>query len=301
MRTAAHEVSKFFLRSTTQVKTKRTPTSHFSVHGFLHCAITPLKVCLAVTNPSKDEDKPRHRISPCMDVASWTIVHTHFPISIHEADTVPCQRRSKIRHRNSPYTDQTSPSKIRRRISPCMHQTSPFQRRSKIRHRISPCTDQTCVPIPVARHIFFADARCVQVHSLMPSSTPSSEDDVLSRPAKKKKETMTPSSVAAAEQSAPIPVDEGVTYHHKASINAVHCFWRHPEERLTYDSSGKRHPQVTFSRNTAVCKNQDNWRLPLSLVRKLDLCLDLRLRQTNMYVPISSGSFPQVGEYHGSS
>ena len=197
-----------------------------------YCAITPLKVCLAVTNPSKDEEKHRRRISPCMDVASWTIVHTHFPISIHDADTVPCQRRSKIRHRNSPYTDQTSPSKIRRRISPCMDQTSPCQRRSKIRHRISPCMDQTspcqrrskirhrtspymdqtCVPIPVARHIFFEDARCVQVHSLMPSSTPSSEDDVLSRPAKK--ETMTPSSVAAPEQSAPIPVDEGVTYHH---------------------------------------------------------------------------------------
>ena len=32
------------------------------------------------------------------------------------------------------------------------------------RHRISPYMDQTCIPIPVARQIFFADARCVQVH-----------------------------------------------------------------------------------------------------------------------------------------
>ena len=50
LRTAAHEVSKFVLRSTTQLKTKRNPTSHFSVHGFLHTVPwQPLKVCLAVT------------------------------------------------------------------------------------------------------------------------------------------------------------------------------------------------------------------------------------------------------------
>ena len=41
MRTAAHEVPKFVFRSTTQIKTKRNPTLHFSVHGFLHSLWSP--------------------------------------------------------------------------------------------------------------------------------------------------------------------------------------------------------------------------------------------------------------------
>ena len=56
---------------------------------------------------------------------------------------------------------------------------------------------------------FSSQMRGVCKFTLLPSSTPSSEDDVLSRPAR---ETMTPSSV---EAPSPIPVDEGVTYHHR--------------------------------------------------------------------------------------
>ena len=49
--------------------------------------------------------------------------------------------------------------------------------------------------------------------------------------------------------------------------------------------SGKRYSQVAFTRSVTVLKSQDDWRLPLIVVRKLDLCLDRRLRQqTNVYV-----------------
>ena len=67
MRTAAYEVSKFVLRSTTQVRTKRNPD------------IAPLRAWMLLDHS----------------------LHTHFPISIHNTDTAPCQRRSKIRHRSS--------------------------------------------------------------------------------------------------------------------------------------------------------------------------------------------------------
>ena len=57
--------------------------------------------------------------------------------------------------------------------------------------------------LPYPSHATFSSQmRGVSKFTLMPSSTPSSEDDVLSRPAK---ETMTPSSVAAPEQSGNIP------------------------------------------------------------------------------------------------
>ena len=42
--------------------------------------------------------------------------------------------------------------------------------------------------------------------------------------------------------------------------------------------SGKRHSQVTLTRSVMVLKSQDDWRLPLSIVRELDLGLDRRLR-----------------------
>ena len=49
--------------------------------------------------------------------------------------------------------------------------------------------------------------------------------------------------------------------------------------------SRKRHSQVTLTRSVMVLKSQDDWRLPLIVVRKLDLCLDHRLRQqTNVCV-----------------
>ena len=67
MRTAAYEVSKFVLRSTTQVRTKRNPD------------IASLRAWMLLDHS----------------------LHTHFPISIHNTDTAPCQRRSKIRHRSS--------------------------------------------------------------------------------------------------------------------------------------------------------------------------------------------------------
>ena len=166
MRTAAYEVSKFVLRSTTQIKTKRNPDITF-LRAWIsaYCTIALLKVCLAVTNPSKDEEKPRHRISPCMDVTSWTIASIPTFLS---PSTIPILYHVK---------DEAKSDIVRRRISPCMDQTSPCQRRSSNRHRISPCTDQqrqtksktkqiqrhispymdqTCFFIPVARHIFFA-------------------------------------------------------------------------------------------------------------------------------------------------
>ena len=66
--------------------------------------------------------------------------------------------------------------------------------------------------------------------------------------------------------------------------------------------SGKKYSQVAFTRSVTVLKSQDDWRLPLIVVRKLDLCLDRRLRQqTNVYVFTYSGSSPQEGEYQGSS
>ena len=65
--------------------------------------------------------------------------------------------------------------------------------------------------------------------------------------------------------------------------------------------SGKRYSQVAFTRSVTVLKSQDGWRLPLIVVRKLDLCLDRRLRQQTNVSPTYSGSSPQEGEYQGSS
>ena len=70
---AVQKVTKFVLQSPNQVRTKRNPTSHLPVHGFCVLDVAPLKVCLAFAIPSKDEEKPRHRIFPCMDFANWTI------------------------------------------------------------------------------------------------------------------------------------------------------------------------------------------------------------------------------------
>ena len=59
--------------------------------------------------------------------------------------------------------------------------------------------------------------------------------------------------------------------------------------------SGKRYSQVTFTRSVTVLKSQDGWQLPLIVVRKLDLCLDRRLRQqTNVYVSHIFGLQPSL-------
>ena len=170
-------VSKFVLQSPNHVKDEaKSDIASLSAWIFAYWTIAPLEVCLAVAIPSKDEEEPRHRISPCMDFGYWTIASlltflspttpilpntnhaTRFlekgegcsaeGLEVCLAVAKPCQRRNKIRHRISPCTDQTSPK--------------PCQRRGKILHRISPYMDQTCTPIPVA---------------------PSSENDVLSLPA----------------------------------------------------------------------------------------------------------------------
>ena len=97
MRTAKYEVSKFVLQSTTQVMTKRNPDN--------------------------------------ASLRAWMLLdhslHTQFPISIHNTDTAPCQRRNNIRHCSSHSRTKHPTSNIRRRNSPCMVQTSPCLRRSK--------------------------------------------------------------------------------------------------------------------------------------------------------------------------
>ena len=51
-------------------------------------------------------------------------------------------------------------------------------------------------------------------------------------------------------------------------------------------SSGRGTNQLRSLEPSPVLKSQYNWRLPLIVIRKLDLCFDRRLRQqTNVYVP----------------
>ena len=214
--------------------------------------MSPLKMCLAVTNPSKDEEKPRHRISPCMDVASWTIASiltfpspSTTPILYHvkdEAKSDIATLRSRTKHRQAKpdvaslhawtkhrhvkdeakseiatlhpsqcctmsKTKQnptshlsvhgpTSPNQVKDEANPTSYLSVHGPNTSMSKDIRSSVHGPNTFSMPVARHIFFADARCVQVH-FDAELYSSPEDDVLSRPAK---ETVTPSSVAAPEQ-----------------------------------------------------------------------------------------------------
>ena len=138
--------------------------------------------CLAVTNPSKDEEKPRHRISPCMDVASWTIASiltflspSTTPILYHVKDEAksdiathhPCQccTMSKTKQKPTSHLSVHGP-------------TSPNQVKDakQIQRHISPYNGP---------NMYSHTRRATHFLRLMPSPTPSSEDDVLSRPAKR--------------------------------------------------------------------------------------------------------------------
>ena len=168
MRTAVQKVSKFVLQSPTQVRAKRNPTLHLSVHGFCILDHSPLEVCLAVAIPSKDEEEPRHRISPCMDFANWTIAKlspcmdfanwTIASLLTFLSPTTPILSNTNHATRFLEKGEDGSAEGL----EVCFAFAKPCQRRSRIRHRISPYMDQTCSPIPVA---------------------PSSENDVLSQPA----------------------------------------------------------------------------------------------------------------------
>ena len=185
-------------------------------------------VCLAVANlyQGRNRREIRHCISPCMDFC--ILDHSH---SLSYLQPRPCCRsaletnRKRVSHTNhaTRFLEQDEDCGAEA-LEVCLAIALPCERRSKIRHRISSCMNQTCIPFQ-SRGTFPSQMQRKRVckFTLMQSSTPSSEDDVLSQPAK----SLTPSSVAVPEQSGNmyfslIPVDEGVSYHHRITLP---LFW----------------------------------------------------------------------------
>ena len=103
-----------------------------------------LKVCLAVDNPNKDEEKPRHRTSPCR-VATWTIASI---LAFLSPSTTPILYHVKDEAKSNVASLRTWTKHV-----------FPYPLRGTFSSHVCKFT-------------------------LMPSSTPSSEDDVLSWPAK---------------------------------------------------------------------------------------------------------------------
>ena len=118
IRTAAHKVSKFVLHSTTQVKTKRNPTSHLPCKEF-----SPIRSLSCVANPRKTKRNPTSHPS-CMDFSPT-----------RSLSCVANPRRSTIRPTIPFESVRTALHEV------CVAVAFPSHRRSKIRHHITPSMD----------------------------------------------------------------------------------------------------------------------------------------------------------------
>ena len=143
-----------------------------------------------------------------MDVASWTIASILTFLSQDEAKSDIATLRSRTKHRQAKSdvaslhprqcctmskTKQNPTSQLSVHGPTSSNQVKYEEKSNVTSHR---AWTKHVFPYP-SRGTSSSQMRGVCKLTLMPSSTPSSEDDVLSRPAK---ETMTPSSVAAPEQ-----------------------------------------------------------------------------------------------------
>ena len=133
------------------------------------------KVCLAVTNQSKDEERsPTSHLSvhgfypqtPCMDFAYWTTA-THFPISTY-AHVVEALLKRTANVSPIPTTRHVSTNKMRNAVQKprsmsCNRQTMSKTKQNPTSHLS--VQGPNMYTIPVARHVSFADAtRFVQIH-----------------------------------------------------------------------------------------------------------------------------------------
>ena len=77
---------------------EKNPTSHLSVHGFCILTIASLEVCLAVANPQQRRSRIQQRISPCMEHVKLdhpTSINAHTVVNAPEPATT-------LQHLNSP-------------------------------------------------------------------------------------------------------------------------------------------------------------------------------------------------------
>ena len=118
MRTAAHKDTKFVLQSTTQVKTKRSPTSHHPCKDF-----SPTRSLSCVVNRRRTKRNPTSH-HPCMDFRPT-----------RSLSCVANPKRSKIRPTIPLESVRTAVHEV------CVAVAFPSQRRSKLRHHIIPLMD----------------------------------------------------------------------------------------------------------------------------------------------------------------